>query len=421
MGNQQNDYRKTLLIGNGPNLAVIADNSVTWASLLNELLKKCALCNTAACSSSLLTFSEKMSLLERSVNSSEEAEELTKMKKKWLHKMSKLEFSPVYPLLRCLLDNVDEVLTTNYDKLLDKLAKSRTKVKITHIHGRCDRPDSVIMFPSEYKTELEKAQENPPDWMKSLLENEVHICGLGMRREELLIWHVLEQRQQRILSSDSLDEKGKPVCHPRIFLYHFYEDSPAGKQQMLHDIEWYRTYRIILEPIFVRDQNYFKAWEDTVGRIIGNLVQLPHDNFAALEILEQGTTNKRTAGKNRNVSILMTPDGIYPDCALVSRKEIVKHTALQDTNGRPVSEWYFLCAMPHQERRLFKCPLNKYKKRLGQRKNCLIHCTTGQIFFLDKTGKRFSLKKPLECTPVSEEEFMKGVVALSAADVGNPS
>lgn len=397
--------RKVLLIGNGPNRAVWGQQGCTWESLMAELMGACQpYSGLVEEVDADMPFSLQMAVLGQVEETCRElgVDSAAKAKQRWLHKLARLEPTRVYNLLGPVFKMVDAIYTTNYDHVLERFSK---KTPVTHIHGDIKEPTGMILFPADYGRELEKAKKRAPRWMEDFCQSELHICGLSLRPEEHLLWYALRRRLEIVMKATRHE-----IDLPRVFFYNFYEDSDAGRSAMRRDAELCRVHRMLHEPIFVPQGNYFLGWENLVGRLLGNILQLPHDNMLSLRLLSHDSCNKRHVGRGRNVSVLQTPDAQFPQFVRLPIKEMLsKERELREKDGEAILDWYFLCDVPHEAPRYFVCPIAELRRRLSTSAECLMHWGNGDIYFREEAQERFTFKKPLKCNAVSENDFQQGI------------
>ena len=211
--------KRILFIGNSPNLLIPGNAAVSWAKILDALLKPiCSEGGVHIDKLKKLPFYIVADYVEKVYRKAEEPLS-DKQKKKFLTDLKKLEPGNLHHVLVNMVKSglYSRIFTTNYDYCFEKaLGLSCTEGNsnrgiagnltrrygcIWHPHGEADDWDSIVMSRESYFRALKDmpssvGEVQPDTWLYHFLHSEIVVCGMEPRHEELLFWHALNLRLQ---------------------------------------------------------------------------------------------------------------------------------------------------------------------------------------------------------------------------------
>lgn len=297
-----------ILLGNGLNRCL--EGYPSWDDLLCEISSE-FFSRVGAEVNALLRFDAIMCEVKRDHGEATTNSELTELLKR-LDRPA-LTDEDVDFLCAITASRVDTVLTTNYDYNLERALQKRLApsssetephiswpqetsgsdkrhhivgdVKIHHIHGELDCPNSICLGITKYIDNLAKTMDllsgeqpsqsgatlrklidsnvftSQPGWKKTwaelLFNSDIYIVGLGLTPEELDIWWLLMRRAQ-LLSYRELESQ----IRNRIYYFSLFEkgkEKPDAKPfEALHVIvkpcevisgDWQGAYRSVWKEI----------------------------------------------------------------------------------------------------------------------------------------------------------------------------
>lgn len=309
----------------------------------------------------------------------------------------------VHYALAELYREVDAYYTTNYDMAMEKALKLKLSKKyndghwVHHLHGEAGNPEECIFFRSDYERALRDIEKQ--EWYKVFQQNEVHIVGLALRKEELVLYHMLEERRKRItaLADFEYDQTIKPV-----YAWLTYEEHEKADTEQLAKRLIDLSVVPILIPIY--DKDYISAWERILGKFMLHCKKI-HISKAECKALKSARTPQQ-ATRNLNISYSATRCLKYPNRVHIK----IAKSSLRRHSDR--SHWYFYCEIDLQPHiwRVSMSSLFQLEKNYSHSRN--IH------LYLDySTGKLYAKKQQtsaeliiLTCTRVKD---VKELEALS--------
>lgn len=424
--------KRILFLGNGVNRVVERNKPHSWDNAIRSLeekyLKPRLQQNDEAPD---ISFGLRLQRVLNCVNKDEQKTVFGT----WLKEVQKIRPNYVHHLLASLVEDqqVDAVMTTNYDFAFEKALDSSFKPKknddeqvivtvkcksdqdnkedkqgqqkqdkesttakqfpipIYHVHGAAtqsaiDGTKEVIMSMKSYAQTMSGLNRNAEgSWLKLFCENEVHMCGFSFYAEELVMWEALKQRLDYIREKDVFKELGN-----RLYIYLFYSDSDKAQKEQLADV--LKTYSA--EPILipVADGDFANAWMSVYGRITLRRYQLRMTEGES-EVLGRFRYPQHDS-RNKNVRAAYCPALYYPRCC--------KFEVPLETTEFPV--WLFYCEV---HRKVFRwmgltSKINKGLEALGVVRTNKKEADTQKgteatvytCFYLDYTsGELFAVKE----------------------------
>lgn len=321
-------------------------------------------------------------------------------------KCKELKPTFVHHALASLQQHVDMYLTTNYDYALEKsLGRSRRNDKVIHIHGEADEPEHCIFTNSQYHEacdfikNLDIGNYKFQSWFDMILNSEVHICGLALESNELLLYHLLNIRKQRILSRADfdIDESVSPI-------YAWLTYSPDEKEKTLKLAEQLKALCVRPRLIPAYEGNYVAAWERLIGSIMlhFNKIRVWRDDSDKLN----PSSSARHITKGYNCSYSSKEDFKYPErCSIkISKRTISQHA---DKNY-----WCFYCDL-YDNLYLWKISLKTLELLAAQSEEEYIFIyldySSGALYFSPKIGDTATLVA--ECTPIADVKTFDSLIS----------
>lgn len=264
-----------------------------------------------------------------------------KLDKEFFKECLALEPSFVHHALSELNKKVDAYLTTNYDRAMEKALKLKfSKVKnvapsVHHMHGEASNPEECIFFESDYKRALSDIHKN--DWYADFQQNEIHIVGLTLRKEELVLYLLLEDRRQKIaaLPDFEYDNTIKPV-----YAWLTYEEHEKADTEQLAEKLMALSVVPILIPVY--DKDYISAWERILGKFMLHCQKI-HVSKAECKALRSAKTPQQST-RGKSISYSSSRSLKYPERVHI---KIAKSSLRKHSNK---SHWYFYCEIDLQPR-----------------------------------------------------------------------
>lgn len=253
----------------------------------------------------------------------------------------KIRPSFVHRALASLHEHVDIYQTTNYDYAMElALCGNKHCDKVIHIHGEADDFDHCIYSKSQYKEALEVLQaiDHTPggeqvNWFEMLLNREVHICGLSLTQNEILLYYALHYRRNMLMqrADFDIDSSVKPIYAWLTFR----ADEKEATEKLASYLRGLSV-RPILIPVYESD--YLAAWE----RIVGKLMLLFTKNHVGRDYSQHlaSFASPQSVTRMRNCSYSSVTDFKYPErcCFKISNPTLVAHS------GK--ANWCFYCDLP---------------------------------------------------------------------------
>lgn len=425
-----------VLVGNSPNLIERYNAGAGWNRLLKSLEDICGtyLGNTRKLSS----FPQRMqaicnlALLLNNADGGETngirsiLEELTE----WLNAVAQLQASPIHQMIANM--GFDNYLTTNYDLALERaigekidLEKEGMKISdirtfllnestgengnycpkkhisesaVTHIHGIITDLKSLVMSPRSYVLALNALMDKEmAPWLKSFCESEVHICGLNLSSEEILVWYALEIRLKFLHNNKDIRKS-----NPRAYVYLFYKDTEDKKDyyDKCATRDLLTTYAVNTILVPVRNDDYISAWKLLIGEMLlaKNKKRLHVEDDDENEDEIDDEINKefeknlksveygggRLASRNSNLTTAFESHYMYPYCCWMSvtnrKLQIVKES----------NEWLCYCKV-NGKRFMYSFPVSGVFKNYINDKldkmNFLLDYRCGKLYEIHEEGK----------------------------------
>lgn len=312
-----------------------------------------------------------------------------KLDEEFFDECNKLSPTFVHYALVELHKEVDAYLTTNYDSAMetalnakfsgDNLAENEHSDSlevplVVHIHGKATEKETCIFFRDDYERALKHIQQK--DWYEEFHQNEVHIVGLTLREEEMVLYHLLEERREKIaaLSDFEYDTSIKPI-------YAWLAYAEHEKQETLQLAEKLTALSVVPILIPVYDKDYISAWERILGKFMLHCQKI-HVCSAECKALKSAKTPQQfTRGKC--ISYSSTRSLKYPERVhiKIAESSLRKHAA--------ESHWYFYCEIDLRPR-IWRVPVADLLQIVS---SCPLY---GYIhLYLDySTGELYAKKQP---------------------------
>ena len=334
----------------------------------------------------------------------------------WLDEVSDMLPTAIHKMLAKM--DFDHYLTTNYDHALERAICSDFKVKggvktsedvwagwekaqlgeykrlteipankgkkdVIHIHGMVSGEKPLVMSPGSYAyaaSALKRTKAGNKTWLDLFIKSEIHICGIDLRPEELVIWRALELRYQKLCGKEIYKESD-----PRAYAYIFYKEDDENQQREMEELRHLlMSYGVILQKIPVHNNNYEEAWSLLIGKMElninkyrvknGNSDNLDDDELNTVLYLER-------AGKNRgkNLSTAFVQHYMFPYFCRMSISE-EKCKAIEKTG-------YWLCYCVIEGNTYMWCFTKYAIKRLNVREkskvDLLLDYQNGCVYRID--------------------------------------
>ena len=333
----QKSIERLLLVGNSPNLVERQNGGVAWDRLMRTLEKSCP--DYVPIDNVAKSFPQR---IQEICNVRKMLEKLGKEKALdksfhgWLEGVSELLPTAIHRMLAKM--DFDHYLTTNYDHALERAFCSGFKVKkgdikksqevwkgwegaqleeyakltklpenkrredVIHIHGMVSGENPLVMSPSSYAYAASSLKETGNTWLDLFTRSEIHICGIDLRPEELVIWRALELRYQELCKEGEYDKSD-----PRAYAYVFYKVDDTEEEKKMKELRnLLMSYGVIFQGIPVYNNNYEEAWALLIGRMELNMnkYRIKNGNSDSLgdDELDTVLCLERT-GKNRNTNL----------------------------------------------------------------------------------------------------------------------
>lgn len=303
-----------------------------------------------------------------------------KLDKEFFKECLALEPSFVHHALSELNKKVDAYLTTNYDRAMEKALKLKfSKVKnatpsVHHIHGVATKKETCIFFKEDYERALNRLQQE--EWYDEFHHNEIHIVGLTLREEEIVLYHLLEERRQKIAALPDFvyDNTIKPV-----YAWLTYEEHEKADTEMLAEKLMALSVVPILIPVY--DKDYISSWERILGKFMLHCQKI-HVSKAECKALRSAKTPQQST-RGKSISYSSSRSLKYPERVHI---KIAKSSLRKHSNK---SHWYFYCEIDLQPR-IWCVPMVD----LLQIESC--YSSSGHIhLYLDySTGELYAKKQP---------------------------
>ena len=335
----QKSIERLLLVGNSPNLVERQNGRVAWDKLMHTLEKSCP--DYVPIDNVAKSFPQRMQEIcnvRKMLKKFGGGECMEEAFQKWLNEVRDMLPTAIHRMLAKM--DFDHYLTTNYDYALERgicsefSAKGRIKTsqkvwegwdeaqledyekltelpenkkkrkEVIHIHGMVSGEKPLVMSPGSYAYAAcaLKATGEGKTWLDLFIESEIHICGVDLRPEELVIWRALELRYQKLCEKENYSESD-----PRAYAYVFYKVGEANEERKIGELRnLLMSYGVIFQGIPVHNNNYEEAWELLIGKMElnmnkyriknGNLDSLGDDELDTVLCIER-------TGKNRNTNL----------------------------------------------------------------------------------------------------------------------
>ena len=371
----QKSIERLLLVGNSPNLAERQNGRVAWDRLMHTLEKSCP--DYVPIDNVAKSFPQR---IQEICNVRKMLEKLGKEKaldnsfQDWLVGVSELLPTAIHRMLTKM--NFDHYLTTNYDHALERAFCSGFKVKkgdikksqevwegwegaqleeyakltefpenkkredVIHIHGRVSGESPLVMSPDSYAYAANALKESGEGktWLDLFIRSEIHICGIDLRPEELVIWRALELRYQELCKEGEYDKSD-----PRAYAYVFYKVDDTEEEKKMKELRnLLMSYGVIFQGIPVYNNNYVEAWALLIGKIELNMnklhVKSSGNNSDSLDDDELDTiicSERPSKNRGKNLSTAFVQHYMFPHfCRMSIGKK--KYCAIKKTG-------YWLC------------------------------------------------------------------------------
>ena len=371
----QKSIERLLLVGNSPNLVERQNGGVAWDRLMRTLEKSCP--DYVPIDNVAKSFPQR---IQEICNVRKMLEKLGKEKALdqsfhgWLEGVSELLPTAIHRMLAKM--DFDHYLTTNYDHALERAFCSGFRVKkgdikksqevwkgwegaqleeyakltefpedkrredVIHIHGRVSGESPLVMSPDSYAYAASalKATEEGNTWLDLFIRSEIHICGIDLRPEELVIWRALELRYQELCKEGEYDKSD-----PRAYAYVFYKVDDTEEEKKMKELRnLLMSYGVIFQGIPVYNNNYVEAWALLIGRIELNMnklhVKSSGNNSDSLDDDELDTiicSERPSKNRGKNLSTAFVQHYMFPHfCRMSIGKK--KYCAIKKTG-------YWLC------------------------------------------------------------------------------
>ena len=247
----------------------------------------------------------------------------------------------VHRALASLHEYVDIYQTTNYDYAMElALCGNKHCDKVIHIHGEADDFEHCIYSESQYKEALERLQaiDHAPggeqlNWFEMLLSREVHICGLSLSQNELLLYYALHYRRNMLLQRADFDVD--PSVKPSYAWLTFTPDEKAATEKLASYLRGLSV-RPILIP--VHESDYPAAWERIVGKLmlLFTKIHVGRDDSQHLASF----ASPQSVTRMHNCSYSSVADFKYPERCCVK----INNPTLVALSGK--ANWCFYCDLP---------------------------------------------------------------------------
>lgn len=348
----QKNIERLLLVGNSPNLVERQNGGVAWDKLMRTLERSCI--NYIPIDKVAKSFPQRMQeicnvrkMLKRLGNE----KRVDNPFQVWLDEVRDMLPTAIHRMLAKM--NFDHYLTTNYDYALDRAfcssfkakekdtkkseevwdewegAKSKEYAKLTelpenkkredviHIHGRVSGESPLVMSPGSYAhaaSALKKTKAGKT-WLDLFVKSEIHICGIDLRPEELVIWRALELRYQKLCKEGKYD-----TSDPRAYVYVFYKEDDEKQQREMGELQHLlMSYGVILQSIPVHNNNYEEAWGLLIGKMELNMNKLhirnSENNLDRLDDDELDTiicSERPSKNRRKNLSTAFVQHYMFP-------------------------------------------------------------------------------------------------------------
>ena len=266
-----------------------------------------------------------------------------KLDDEFFNECIKLSPTFVHYALAELHKEVDAYLTTNYDRAMEIALNAKFSEEtdneivsgdylevplVMHIHGEATKKETCIFFKEDYERALKHiAQE---DWYAEFHQKEVHIVGLSLRQEEMVLYHLLKVRRKKIaeLSDFKYDASIQPI-----YAWLTYEEHE--KKETLQLAEKLTTLSVVPILIPIYDKDYISAWERILGKFLLHCKKI-HVCSAECKALKSAKTPQQyTRGKC--ISYSSTRSLKYPERVhiKIAKASLRKHAS--------ELYWYFYC------------------------------------------------------------------------------
>lgn len=368
----QQDLQRLLLVGNSPNLVERQNGRVAWDRLMRTLERSCM--NYIPIDKVAKSFPQRMQEIcnvRKMLKKLGGGECLEEAFQEWLNEVRDMLPTAIHRMLAKM--DFDHYLTTNYDHALERAICSDFKVKgavkisedvwagweksqsgmykrlteipankgkkdVIHIHGMVSGESPLVMSPGSYAyaASVLKKTKAGKTWLDLFVKSEIHICGIDLRPEELVIWRALELRYQKLCKEGRYDKSD-----PRAYAYVFYKEDDEKQQREMEQLRHLlMSYGVILQNIPVHNNNYEEAWGLLIGKMELNInkYRIKNGNSDNLDDDELNTVlYLERAGKNRgkNLSTAFVQHYMFPYFCRMSISE-EKCKAIEKTG-------YWLC------------------------------------------------------------------------------
>ena len=332
----QRDLQRLLLVGNSPNLVERQNGRVAWDRLMRTLEESCP--DYIPIDKVAKSFPQRMQEIcnvRKMLKKLGGGECLEEAFQEWLNEVRDMLPTAIHRMLAKM--DFDHYLTTNYDYALERAfcsefsAKGRIKESekiwegwdeaqsgdyeklteipankgkkdVIHIHGMVSGKNPLVMSPGSYAYAASALKETGNTWLDLFIKSEIHICGIDLRPEELVIWRALELRYQKLCKEGKYDKSD-----PRAYAYVFYKEDDEKQQREMGELQYLlMSYGVILQSIPVHNNNYEEAWGLLIGKMELNInkYRIKNGNSDSLSDDELDTVLclERT-GENRNTNL----------------------------------------------------------------------------------------------------------------------
>lgn len=246
----------------------------------------------------------------------------------------KLSPTFVHHALSELRKHVVAYYTTNYDYAMEIALKPKFPDKsekippVKHIHGEANKPNECVFFDADYTRLLAELQHK--DWYDGFHRNEIHIVGLSLRKEERVLYYLMQERRDKIeaLPDFKYDNTIKPI-----YAWLTYEEHEKQETEKLAENLRKLSVVPILIPIY--NKNYISAWEQILGKFILHCNNI-HVSKAECKALKSAKTPQLST-RNLNINYSASRCLKYPERVhfKILKPSLHRHSTK--------AQWYFYC------------------------------------------------------------------------------